>query len=191
MTSQQIITWAIAVIACVCSVFAIRLSVRADRRALRAEKTSEASAERELWSRLIFAVQPAIGANVHHTDMHAMMVDIRTAMMELVDGLDHHEYSDLDRWMQAEHQLMAGLFEETSRGIAGRNPSVEEMVEAHARPAKWAAALISNLRYARTLGSSQDTDHKFTEVADQTEKTIKDLLPSTRIIKNPNAADGA
>lgn len=181
--TPQFITWIIASVAVLLSGGALTVAIRADRRANGAERSGREASDRELWTSLIAAVQPVIGTNVLNKDMHPLLVQVRSGMMELIDGLERHGYTHLDRWLKAEHQLMTGLFDETFQKLSGKNPSIEEILEAHDRPGRWAAGFIGNLRYARSLASGSETGLKFSKAADQAEENLKSLVPGTTLIE--------
>ena len=100
MTPQQI-TWIIAITAVLCSGGALIVAFRADRRATRAEKSSKTAVERELWTALIAAMQHAVTANVLYSDMSSILPNIRSTRMELVDGVDEKNHTELVRWRHA------------------------------------------------------------------------------------------
>lgn len=176
MTSQQI-TWIIAIVAVLCSGGALIVAARADRRATRAEKSSKAAAERELWTALIAAMQHAVTANVLYSDMSSILLNIRSTSMELVDGVDAENQAELGRWLHAEHKIFPLMLEDTSLKLARHeNPSLETIVDSHVMPATWAAGTISNLRLARSKIGEPNMGQEFKKLADQAESNLKEFF---------------
>lgn len=175
--TPQLITWIIATVAILCSGGALIVAIRADRRANRAEKSSKAAAQRELWTALIAAMQHAVTANVIYSDMSSILLNIRSTSMELVDGVDAENQSELGRWLHAEHKLFPLMLEETSRKLAeSNNPEMEAIVDAHVMPATWASGTISNLRVARKRIGDPNMDTEFKLLADQAEANLKEFF---------------
>lgn len=184
MTDQHI-TWIIAIVAVICSGGALMVAFRADRRAIRAEQSSEAAAERELWTALIAAMQHAVTANVIYSDMSSILLNIRSTSMELVDGVEAENKSELGRWLHAEHKLFPLMLEETSHTLAeNENPAMEAIVDAHVMPATWASGAISNLRLARSKIGEPNMDKEFKFLADQAEANLKEFFDV--VITAPN-----
>lgn len=176
MTAQHI-TWIIATLAILCSGGAFIVAVRADRRANRAEKSSVAAAERELWTALIAAMQHAVTANVIYSDMSSILLNIRSTSMELVDGVVDENKCELGRWLQAEHKIFPLMLEKTSRRLnEKKNSTMEEIVDAHVMPATWASGTIGNLRLARSKIGEPNMSQEFKMLADQAEANLKDLF---------------
>lgn len=174
MTPPQIITWAIAIVAVLCSGGALLVAYRADRRATRAEKSSDLAAERELWTALIAAMQHAVTASVIYSDMSTVLLNIRSASMELIDGVDETKHRELGRWLHAEHKILPLLLGEASDQLSGTNPTVDEIVEAHVPSGRWAAGTISNLRLARQKIGEPGIEKQFSILADQAEANLKE-----------------
>lgn len=175
--TPQLITWIIASVAVLLSGGALTVAIRADRRANRAEASSKAAAERELWTALIAAMQHAVTANVIYSDMSSILLNIRSTSMELVDGVDTENQTELGRWLHAEHKLFPLMLEATSRKLAeNQNAEMEAIVDAHVMPATWASGTINNLRLARSKIGEPNMAKEFESLADQAEANLKEFF---------------
>lgn len=165
-----------AVVGGLAGLVALVISIRADRRAGRAEKQSDASRQRALWSELIVAMQEIVGLNVIHQDVRPVLVRVRTAMTELVDGLPAGEYTNLDKWLSAEHRVVNLLLEKAMVTLGETAPSIDAIEAAH-RPANdWASAFLNNLRVARKSPAGDEVDREIAELTKHAEETGERLL---------------
>lgn len=155
---------------------ALGISIRADRRAARAEKQSEKARQQALWSELIIAMQEAVGANVISQDLRPVLVRIRTAMTELLDGLPKSQYANLDRWLAAEHRVLSLLFEQALSKLADVTPTVETIEAAHRPVNEWASSFVINLRFARNSEAGSQLDNEIAELREHAEDTGEKLL---------------
>ena len=165
-----------AVVGGLAGLAALVISIRADRRAGRAEKQSDESRQRALWSELIVAMQEIVGVNVIHQDVRPVLVRVRTAMTELVDGMPAGEYADLDRWLSAEHRVVNLLLERAVVSLNKANPSIEDIEAAH-RPANdWASGFVNNLRVARKTQAGPEVNKEIAALVIHAEDMADRLL---------------
>ncbi len=180
----------IAILGAVMGVSSFVVSVRADRRAeradnraaeseqrlARAEENGLRAEQRELWTELIGAMQEVVGATVLTQDLRPVLVRVRSAMSELVDGVSNAHYRRLDRWMTVEHQVINGLLERTKLQLEGNTHSMQEIEGAHRAPNEWAATFTNNLRLARKSDPSE-LEASIEEVIAAGEKALTHLPP--------------
>jgi len=167
-----------AVVGGLAGLVALVISIRADRRAARAEKQSEASRQRALWSELIVAMQEIVGLNVIHQDVRPVLVRVRTAMTELVDGFPASKHKNLDKWLSAEYRVVTLLLEKAMVQLegVGARPGINEIEAAHRPANNWASGFLSNLRLARKSPAGEEVDREIAELAKHAEETGERLL---------------
>lgn len=172
---MDILSLVLAGIGGVTGVSGLVVSIRADRRATKAEAASTRARQRELWSELIAAMQDVLGASVLHQDMRAPLVRIRSARTELVDGVSSPHYERLDRWMEVDHRVLAALYEKAMWQLEGSGHTLEQIEDAHRQANRWAAASIHNLRLMRKSEPSAEVEREIDELIEAGEKAISDL----------------
>lgn len=160
----------------IAGLIALAISIRADRRAARAEKQSEKARQQALWSELIIAMQDLVGANVIGQNLRPVLVRVRTAMTELLDGLPQGQYPNLDKWLAAEHRVLSLLFEQALLKLENVTPTVGIIEEAHRRANEWAAGFVSNLRFARSSEAGSHLDNEIAELREHAEDIGEKLL---------------
>jgi hypothetical protein len=160
----------------VAGLVALAISVRADRRAARAEKQSEKARQQALWSELIIAMQELVGANVLSQDLRPLLVRVRTAMTELLDGIPKGLYTNIDRWLAAEHRVLSLLFEQALRKLGNVEPTVENIEDAHRAANEWSSGFVSNLRFARASEAGREIDDEIAKLTDHAVDTSEKLL---------------
>jgi hypothetical protein len=173
--SVDILSLVLASIGGVTGVSGLVVSIRADRRATKAEAASTRARQRELWSELIAAMQDVVGASVLHQNMRPPLVRIRSARTELVDGVSNDHYKRLGRWMEVDHLVLATLFEKAMWQLDGSGHTLEQIEEAHRQANEWAAASINNLRLMRKSEPSAEIEREIDELIEAGQKAISVL----------------
>lgn len=175
-----------AVVGGVAGLVALAISLRADRRAARAERQSDESRQRALWSELIVAMQEVVGINVLYQDVRPVLVRVRTAMTELVDGTPAGKYTDRDKWLFAEHRVVNLLLEKAVVTLNQTMPSVNDIEAAHRQANDWASGFLSNLRVARKSPAGADINGEIADLARHAEETAEKLLDKRRQVSVPD-----
>jgi hypothetical protein len=169
-----------AVVGGLAGLAALVISLRADRRAARAEKQTDQSRQRALWSELIVAMQEVIGLSVLHQDVRPVLLRVRTAMTEVVDGMPAGEYPNLDKWLFAEHRVVSLQLEKALLNL-NRSPVTVDDIEAAHRPANnWATGFLNNLRVARKTPAGAEVNGDIADLARHAEETAEKLLDELR-----------
>lgn len=191
---EQMFTLVFAAIGCLGGMAGTWIAIRAEIRATKAEKRSkeaqksvEESEARAYWTDLIDSAQTLLGINVVYQDTHGPLGDLRKAMTELIDSPSAQDFKHLDRWFDAEHKMINGLFElanKRARSItespqSPRNTDIifisHKLEEAHQPANSWLDAFINNLRYARKTWTSEDVDVEFEKLARAAREALSKL----------------
>lgn len=130
------------------------LSYRRSGEALRESRKASAAA---LWSGAQEAVQRMIGFDPTTEPVGDRLVNLRIAMIALVDEMD--DWAGLDAWLEAERALGAVLGRQVMEQ-AKPNDSVEQRLQLLEPYHVWAQLLSSNLRRFRTVGYDADAAAK-------------------------------
>lgn len=136
----------------------------ADVRAVRAEEEGKRARQRELWTEVIGAAQDLTGAVVVYQDLRPLLVRLRIARTELVDGIQDAHYKQLGEWMAVDHVVLAKLFDSTMRKIEGQDCTLEQLEQAHRPAHDWVAAFVVNLRIMRQLEPGPEAERQIEEL---------------------------
>lgn len=122
---------------------------QANRRAKEALDESRSAAADARWTAVQAAVQRLIGFDPTDEPIDQRLVDLRIAMIGLVDHLE--DWDGLDGWLEAERALGATLGREVM-DAARPDDSVEQRLNNLMPMMSWAQALSQNLRCFRSVG---------------------------------------
>lgn len=163
------------------------LAFKANGRASRAEKKAELNAERALWSDLISAVHDALTADVTAMDMRPILVNLRKSASELASGLPSDKWPHLDEWLQVEHILGAALYEQALIRTSSVSLTPEVVLQAHHNASTWCAAYLSNLRFMRQEGPTNEVMNKIPELIENASALLKETRSVNSGLSTPSS----
>lgn len=165
----------IAAVGGVTGMLALVIAFRAEGRASRAVQASAEAQHRGLWTELIFSVQGILGANVVYDKLHPVLVRIRTAMSEVVDGAPKEQRDVLARWFSAQHRALNLLLERASNELETVPLALENIEKAHRGANEWAQMWVHNLRVARDYEGRAELLVELNQRAEEAEVTAEKL----------------
>ena len=165
----------LAVIGGVAGLIGLAISIRAERRAARAEKQGERAERRELWTGVIMAGHDLVTLNVTAESPKAPLTRLRASATELIDGLPEQEYPNLEDWMADELQRIALALDYALVTMEGKPYTVENALAAHKPVNQSVGSLISNLRHFRQTDASAQVNNEMRQLTQQARKDISTL----------------
>lgn len=136
----------------------------ANKRSNEALNASEKAATDARWFALQEAVQRLIGFDPAAEPINDRLVNLRIAMIALVDQLDTWE--GLDAWLEADRVLGATIGRQVMDAAKPGDGGVEDRVNSLVPLMDWAHVLSSNLRDFRSVGHDAKVLTKLQENAE-------------------------
>ncbi len=137
-----------------------------------ASQRSGGSNSSQHWLEIQRAVQRFIGFDPMRERVDERLTDLRIAMIALVDDLP--EWNGLDRWLEAERLLGAGLGRQVIEQ-AQPSDSTDRRLEILGPYQLWAHALTNNLRFLRSRGYDP---HLLADLAQNAERAQRGVYES-------------